>query len=157
VVVLGYTNESLIPLIESMDIKWVINHNYELGMFTSIQTGAQHIDPTSKGFFMMPVDMPLVRPDTITQLIQAYDDQVMDVLYPSYEGRRGHPPLISCHLIPELLNSSDSGGLKSFLDRRGRGSYLEISDPAILMDMNTEEAYAKLKEYYIGCVLNGSD
>lgn len=146
VVVVGHKQELLIPLIEALGLKWVINHNYEYGMFSSIQTGIRSIDPNSRAFFMMPVDVPLVRPDTIKQLMSAYDDQGMDVMYPSFDGRRGHPPLITSRLIPELISSDDQGGLKQFLESHGKPSYLVVSDPGILIDIDTEEAYNRVKQ-----------
>jgi CTP:molybdopterin cytidylyltransferase MocA len=145
VVVLGHQAETLIPLIESLGIRWVINPNYEQGMYTSIQIGAKMIDGASQCFFMMPVDVPLVMPETIEKMTTMYEDTAMNVLYPSYEGRRGHPPLISTRLIPKLSESADSGGLKGFLEREGMASYLVVDDPGILMDMDTQADYEKLK------------
>lgn len=146
VVVLGHQSDSLKPLIESLGVKWVFNPNYEQGMFASVQTGVTDIDATSTCFFMMPVDMPLVKPETIKEMMAAYDDQAMDVLYPSCDGRRGHPPLISNRLIPQLIDSSDSGGLKVFLETQGKASYIAIQDPGILMDMDTETDYEKMRK-----------
>ncbi len=144
VVVVGHQSELLIPLIEVMHLKWVLNSNYQLGMFSSVQTGAAAIAPTSTAFFTMPVDVPLVKPETIQHLVKAFDLQEMDVLYPSFEGNKGHPPLISAHLIPELLSSKDEGGLKVFLQQQAKPAYLNVSDPGILVDIDTQESYERL-------------
>lgn len=145
VVVIGHQGQTLIPLIQSMDLKWVLNEDYEKGMFTSIQTGIRVIDPSSQCFFMMPVDIPMVKPDTIKLILEAYDDQKMDVLYPSCEGRRGHPPLITTRLIPELLRSRGEDGLKGFLGSHAKSvSHLNVADLGILMDMDTKEDYFAL-------------
>lgn len=144
VVVVGHHSELLIPLIEAIDLKWVLNPNYQLGMFSSVQTGAAAIDPTSRAFFTMPVDVPLVKSETIQGLVNTFDLQEMDVLYPSFEGKKGHPPLISANLIPELLSSKDEGGLKVFLQQQAKPAYLNVSDPGILVDIDTQESYERL-------------
>lgn len=144
VVVVGYQGDLLIPLVESMGLKWVANDHYHLGMFSSIQAGTGAISPTARAFFMMPVDIPLVKPETIKGLVAAYNHAEMAVLYPSFEGKRGHPPLISTGLIPKLLNSEDEGGLKVFLQQHGEAAYLKVSDPGILVDIDTQASYEQL-------------
>jgi CTP:molybdopterin cytidylyltransferase MocA len=64
----------------------------------------------------------------------------MDVYRPCYQGKRGHPPLISAALIRPILTFAEPGGLRVLLARyRHRSADVACDDPGILIDLDTPE------------------
>jgi HD superfamily phosphohydrolase YqeK len=114
-------------------------------MFTSVQAGVANMNSSAHAFFLLPVDIPLVRPTTIAKLLDEALDSEQLIVYPTWNGRRGHPPLISVSLIPEILNWDGEGGLRAVL-RRHEDAAVEVSveDEHILLDADTPEHYADL-------------
>ncbi|CCH49106.1 DVU_1551 family NTP transferase [Pseudodesulfovibrio piezophilus] len=120
----------------------VHNADYEQGMFSSVLTGIRALDPTISGFFLLPVDIPLVRVETVTRLIQAFSESDASVFYPRFQGQRGHPPLISSSLIPHILTHDGQGGLRALLDTFESGAHdLVVTDAGSLRDLDHPADY----------------
>jgi molybdenum cofactor cytidylyltransferase len=67
------------------------------------------------------------------------------IVYPVYQGRRGHPPLIPTSLIPGILTWEKEGGLKSFLKMYEKIAVdLPVNDEFILKDIDTPDDYKQL-------------
>jgi molybdenum cofactor cytidylyltransferase len=142
-VVIGHQAQDLVPVVERLNVLWTINENFQEGMFSSIQAGVRSLND-SVAFFLLPVDIPLVRNSTVIELLNAYHDG-LDVLYPCFQGRRGHPPLISNSLFPGILAWKEEGGLRSFLaQHQRRTANVEVPDDNILLDMDTLDQYEKI-------------
>ncbi|PKN06342.1 MAG: hypothetical protein CVU72_04960, partial [Deltaproteobacteria bacterium HGW-Deltaproteobacteria-7] len=130
------------PVLEKQGIPWTINEQYDQGMFSSIQTGVKSLNPDCQAFFLHPADIPLVRPETISRLIAVQMEKKASICYPCYEGRRGHPPLVSTALIPAVLTFNEPGGMRALLScYNGEALNINCHDPGILMDIDTPEHY----------------
>jgi CTP:molybdopterin cytidylyltransferase MocA len=141
-VVVGWQAEQLIPVLARCEIPWVRNERVEDGMFSSVQAGVRSLPSGLRAFFVLPGDMPLVHPITLTRLMAAWDVQPGGIVYPCYQGRRGHPPLIRAACIPEILAETPSGSLRDLLARHAQDAHeLEVTDAGILLDLDTPEAY----------------
>ena len=55
VTVVGYRAETLIPIIETASSRYVVNENYQAGMFSSIQKGVVELKDACDAFFLLPV------------------------------------------------------------------------------------------------------
>ena len=115
-VVVGHRSEDLFPLLQSCGARWVVNESYREGMFSSVIAGISRLEVDREAFFLLPVDIPLVRPRTIRDLLKAYPKTGKHILYPTFQGRRGHPPLIAAAFAEEIRLWKGEGGLRSFLD-----------------------------------------
>ena len=108
-------------------------------------TGVETIEKDCEAFFVLPVDIPLVRPQTIHALVSAYREGRGSIVYPVFSGTRGHPPLISTVLVEALRGYTGVGGLRGFLDAHDeRAIEVEVADEGILLDVNTLSDYEKL-------------
>jgi molybdenum cofactor cytidylyltransferase len=141
-VVLGYGAEHIIPLLEDRGIAWVLNPDFDAGMYTSVQAGVAHVDAEVDGFLVIPGDMPMVRSDTLRLLRDSFPLGQGRIVHPRYQGRRGHPPLIDSAYRQAILSDHPSGGLRELLTRYP-GATLEVDcdDPGVLIDVDTPEAY----------------
>lgn len=144
VVVLGHGAETVVPHLAKKGAKWVINDDYLSGMFSSVRKGAAAIAGKCRGFFILPADMPLVKPDTLKILMDAFGEEGKLVFRPCHGGKRGHPPLVSSSLIPAILEFSGAGGLRAFFARLERSvADIECNDSGILEDLDTPEDYRR--------------
>ena len=138
--VLGHDADLLLPVLARHNVRGVINPDYEQGMFSSLRVGIRHLDRNCPAFFLMPADMPLIRPDTLRRLLTAYRAGAPDILVcrPRYGNRRGHPPLISTALVSDLLVHDGAGGLRTLLARfESATRNVDVEDPGILIDLDT--------------------
>lgn len=144
VVVVGCYREQVELEARACGVRTVFNERYDDGMFSSVTTGAAALFGDMDAFFLLPVDIPMVRPAACRALKDAFI-QGVDVAYPAFRGAKGHPPLIGSRLIPEILEWSGEGGLRGLLARHEeRSRVVEVPDEGITLDMDTPEDYALL-------------
>lgn len=141
-VVIGHRAEDLKPLLQRLHIRWVVNERFQDGMLSSVQAGVRTLESSKRAFFLLPVDIPLVRRSTVLDLLQAHEDRDTDVLYPCFLGKRGHPPLINAALRSGVLSWNEEGGLRSFLQKhQGRAVNVGVADEHVLLDMDHPGEY----------------
>jgi len=142
ITVAGYKAEDLKKVIADTPSQCVINENYTEGMFSSIRKGAEILHHNCDGFFLLPVDIPLVSSTTLENLLHTFFSVSCRICYPVYSGRRGHPPLIHADLIPQILSFRGDGGLRKLLHEYDQAVIdVEVEDPFILRDIDTKEDY----------------
>jgi molybdenum cofactor cytidylyltransferase len=147
--VVGYRREQIEAGINNNGITIVYNPDFKKGMLTSIQAGVRRLKPGYQAFFVLPVDIPLVKPASIKQLIEAGTANPEKIIYPTYNSKRGHPPLIPASLIPEILGWDKEGGLKTFLKMYEKSAFeVPVNDEFILLDIDTPEDYKNLLVRY---------
>jgi molybdenum cofactor cytidylyltransferase len=147
--VTGYRREDVEAGIRRRDITVVYNPDYEQGMLSSIRAGLRQLPATYQSFFILPVDIPLVRPPTILRLIDAMLTDADKIIYPVFRRKRGHPPLIPAGLIPDILEWEGNGGLQAILSSREElAREIPVADSFILGDIDTQEDYTVLLERY---------
>jgi len=142
--VTGHEAERIAPVLTSCGVPCVQNADYDRGMFSSLQTGAERLQGLCRAFFVLPADIPLVRPETLRLLTNAFTEGKILACRPSLGGRRGHPPLLARELIAPILSFSRPGGLRALLaDCPARVVDVACDDPGILLDLDTPEDYAE--------------
>jgi molybdenum cofactor cytidylyltransferase len=112
-----------------------------LGMGFSIANGVS-ARPDASGWLVMPGDMPLVRPDTMRAVADALQDH--PVAYAQHLGRRGHPVGFGSELYSELATLSGDDGARRLVARYPAMG-VEVDDPGVLVDVDTERDLALLR------------
>lgn len=128
-----------------LGLRCVHNPDYAQGMYTSVCAAVRELRKVD-GFFLLPVDIPLVRPATIATLIAAFDGK--SVVMPRFEDTTGHPPLLPVRLVEDILKYDGQGGLQGLLDNRNKKEIktVEVWDRGILLDADTPEDFAVLAD-----------
>lgn len=141
VTVIGYRSEDLIPIVERTASRYVVNEDYQNGMFSSIQKGVVELKDKCDAFFMLPVDIPCVRTATVRQLLETYSENPsVLVYYPEFNSRRGHPPLIAGSLIDPIISYNGEGGMRGLLKRYADQAIdLPVTDPFVRLDIDTRQ------------------
>jgi molybdenum cofactor cytidylyltransferase len=147
IVVIGHRSEETGVIAERAGARLVHNPEFASGMYSSIRTGVRHLAERSNGFFLLPVDIPLVRPGTVRLLARSFTTPPFQITYPTFDGKRGHPPLIAGDMISTIIgNEHPAGGLRSLLtkvenNQPQRVVEVTVPDANILFDMDTPEDY----------------
>jgi putative nucleotidyltransferase with HDIG domain len=151
IVVLGHRADELLPMAERAGARCVCNPQFELGMFSSIATGSRALPDWVEAAFVLPADIPLVRASTIRQLAAIFAERHAGIVYPVFEGRRGHPPLIARRILDEAAGEDALGPLSDLLARHeSEAVEIPVADQGIHMDMNTPADYEKLRAQAAG-------
>ena len=141
-VVAGHRADDLIPQIEALGAKAVINPDYEDGMFTSVLAGVRSLGPEVEAFFILPADMPLVRPATVRLVLERWLNDPGLIVRPAFQGRRGHPPLIPTLFSTGIMAWPGQRGLKGAMEQwEDRSVTLEIDDQGIVLDLDRPGDY----------------
>lgn len=148
-VVTGHCAERIEPVADHLGVVAVRNPDYQEGMYSSIQAGiraqAASLLPAVDACFLLPVDIPLVRPESVAALAEAFAARRAPITYPRFNGQRGHPPLISSALFAEILAGKGEGGLRELLrTHQANSADIDVFDEGVMLDMDTPEDYAQL-------------
>ena len=153
VVVLGHRAGELQPLVEGIQgASWVLNPDYLLGKTTSIRAGLSALDAVeASDILLLNVDQPRSSAD-VSRILNAHRASGYTVTVPTYNGKGGHPIVLSADLLEELLSiDEESQGIKAVVRRRPDSVYrLSLDSPEILLDLNTPEQYREAVENFSG-------
>jgi len=165
VVVTGHRGDEVAPVAARVGAVPVPNPRFDDGMYSSVQAGVAALAAGVTRFFLLPADVPLVRPETVGRLARAAGSPTRPaagqsiaggvagpaVVFPAFRESTGHPPLISAALRDEILGGRPAGGLRELLMRHSASSLLlEVDDPGVLLDADTQDDLARLRERAAG-------
>jgi putative nucleotidyltransferase with HDIG domain len=144
-VVLGNRAAELRPLAERGGACCIDNPNFAEGMYSSVVAGARALPPSTRAAFVLPADVPLVRAATIRQLVDASLASPASILYPVFEHRRGHPPLIARAILDHAARG-EPGPLCTLLAAHESGAIeVPVADEAVHLDMDTPPDFDRLQ------------
>ncbi|MGA3207437.1 MAG: DVU_1551 family NTP transferase [Syntrophales bacterium] len=150
-VVVGYRADTLIPVLTRIGVRPILNENFSLGMYSSVQAGVRSLGEGDDAFFLLPADYPLIRPETVAEMLDMHRRLNTAILYPTFHGRRGHPPLIAAaRYIDWIILEEQPQGLRSFLASHERNAVdIEVDDEGILIDLDTIMDYQMILDRHI--------
>lgn len=148
-VVTGHNRELLSPVIAAMGVREAYNEDYEQGMFSSVKTGlAAAAASGKKGYLLMPVDCPLVSASVMREVMSAGLKEPEKFAVPVYEGKKGHPLLVSAGFIDEICTWQGGGGLKAVTNAHPDEMVrVPVNEEGCLLDMDTPEGYEEIVNF----------
>jgi CTP:molybdopterin cytidylyltransferase MocA len=118
-------------------------HSIQLGLQELITSEIPHDDDA---LFVLPGDMPGIKPATFSALLEAARQNAASAFYPTYQTRRGHPLLLKHECFETILKTSGEGGLRAIMQNFAQIA-VPTDDPGILLDADDPQALATLKAY----------
>lgn len=112
-----------------------------LGMGFSIATGVA-ARPDAPGWLVLPGDMPMVQSSSLVAVAAALDHH--PIAYAQHRGRRGHPVGFGAELYSELVTLSGDEGARRLVARYPAHG-IELDDPGVLVDVDTEADLERLR------------
>ena len=145
-VVTGHRHADIGPVTEARGATPVFNPDYEKDMFSSVVAGCASLAPDTEAVFILPVDIPLVQPSSVTGLLKAYTRNRGKIIRPVYESRQGHPPIIPACLFGSIANWVGPEGLRGALAQFASDTVrVEVPDENVVFDVDTPEDYEELQ------------
>ncbi len=134
-------NEFLDPGTISHDesIKVVINDKLEYGRFYSVQLGLKELK--NSAVFIQNIDNPFVNTGLLMSLRKGIG--LADFAVPVYEGKGGHPVLLSSEVIEQIVNGFKSTSHLNEVLKSFNRQDVFVNDPYIGVNINTPEDYQK--------------
>lgn len=144
-VVTGHCATDIQQALRQMPARCVKNQDYRRGMFSSVLAGIRALPSQCGAFFIHPADIPLVRTQTVRRLMAVGEFSPASILYPTFDGQRGHPTLIQRRLGAHILRWRGDGGLRALLAQYETESLeLPVEDEAVLWDLDTPRDYSRM-------------
>lgn len=112
-----------------------------LGMGYSIACGVS-ARPNAAGWLILPGDMPMVLPSTLQAVARELAHH--PVAYAQHRGQRGHPVGFSAELYSELVALVGDEGARRLVARYPAHG-VEVDDPGVLVDIDTEADLERLR------------
>ncbi|MCS7099759.1 MAG: nucleotidyltransferase family protein [Sulfolobales archaeon] len=143
VVVVGYEYGKVVEALADLDVKFVFNPDFTLGMSTSVIAGVRRVLKHSELVAIHPSDVPFVKTETLRYLATSVSSLCSGdcIVIPRYRSKGGHPLIILGNVVREVLEISErERGLKGLISKnRELVRYLEVDDPGVVFDIDTPE------------------
>ena len=115
------------------------------GPITSLRLAIAELGDSVDGIAYLPVDHPLVRPETVARLLAEARSSEALLTLPMHGAKRGHPAVFRAGIFPELVDPSLDGGARTVVHRHLPDACLvDIEDPGVITDIDTPETYAEI-------------
>lgn len=148
ILVLGHEARRVVQKIPLAGLKVVINPTPSLGMSASIQRGMAHMATRSEAVMIAMGDMPLIGPETINQLIAAFNKSKKGIAVPVYDKKRGHPVIFDQKkYFDSLLELRGDVGAKAILEANARDILeVKVKTDGVLVDIDTKEDWESIRD-----------
>ena len=152
-VVLGYRGSEIQKVLEKDQkmkkrVRFVYNFEFEkTQMLDSVKIGIKELKECER-FFIVPGDMPAISAETYLRLTeQAKKHSEAKVIFPTIEGYRKHPPLISWSCRKDILHFEGNGLRELWKQYEGCVAEIPWKDNGCTLDIDTVEDYQRLCRY----------
>ena len=140
-VVLGPEGQPVVDSLTDFPVTIVWNRAPASEMADSLRTALKELSLEDQGVMVCLGDQPLIRPSTYRRLAEAHLARPGAILQPRHAGRKGHPVLLPSSLLRELGSQPTLRDLLAV--HAERIVTIDVDDPGILMDLDTEEDYRR--------------
>ena len=148
VVVLGHRADHLREKLTG--VSFAVNPDPDSEMGASIAAGVRELPGDAQATLIALADHPAVPASVVTTVIAEWT-QGTRIVVPTWQGRGGHPVLVDLSFRPELLNLTESGGLRAlFESHRAAVRRVPVDSPFIARDMDTWDDYRALHQEATG-------
>ncbi len=157
VMVLGYRGEEIEILLRNKyaPSQLVFMHNCKFAqtdMLASVKIGISALSPCD-AFYLLPGDMPVIHTKTFLAVKECLCRSNAMVVFPTIDGHRKHPPLISWKCIDYILQFNREGGLRELWKQfENQVETVPVQDFGCMLDADTVEDYNRLVHYTEGLV-----
>ena len=127
----------------------IVNPQPERGLFSSIQSGLLRLkDKYQSGVFILPLDVPCPSKEVWNQLAVELSSSEANVSIPEFNGKRGHPVLLSDEFKQYLQTCSSDSRLDFEIRKQKelqKAKIISVNDKNITLNLNTLEEWEAFK------------
>ncbi|MEZ5846267.1 MAG: molybdopterin-binding/glycosyltransferase family 2 protein [Geminicoccaceae bacterium] len=147
IVVTGHEHDRVEQALAGLDVTFVHNPDYALGLSTSLKAGLAALSVKPDGVLVALGDMPKVNAALVSRLRAALDPvENRSIIVPTFNGKRGNPVLWAGAMIPSMREVEGDVGAKHLIGLFEDVVFeVEMGDAAVLLDIDTPEALRALR------------
>ncbi len=148
VAVLGNRADEIDAALGRLPVERVRNPDFAAGLSTSLKCGLAALPADLDGVLVCLGDMPLVSGRHLDRLTAAFNPlEGRAIIVPTRRGKRGNPVLWAKRFFPEMAQIAGDVGARHLIGEHAElVAEVEMDDDAILVDIDTPEALAALRE-----------
>jgi molybdenum cofactor cytidylyltransferase len=126
------------------ELEVVVNAFPESEQIDSLRLALERLDDSTAAVMVLPVDLPLISPDTAAAVAASFRERAAAVVVPCHEGVAGHPILLARAVFAEILQRDWDEGMRSLLlVHEHETRTVAVTDPGILIDIDTPDDYVR--------------
>jgi CTP:molybdopterin cytidylyltransferase MocA len=127
-------------------VRYVSNPRADEGQISSILAALAVADrPGVEGLLVLPVDQPLVTPETVASLLAGFRRVRPPVARATHGGAHGHPVIFARAVFDELRRVAPGDGARAVVRAHGASVLdVEVPDEGVLIDIDDPEEYARI-------------
>jgi len=145
VVVVGENSGDIAEEARAAGATLITNPDPGEGPITSLRLAIDALADDVDAIAYLPVDHPLVHPDSVAGLLHAAEASGAVLALPMYGEKRGHPAIFGRVLFEELLDPTLEGGARTVVHRHlATALLLRSEDPGVIADIDTPDDYASV-------------
>lgn len=138
IVVVGFEERRVAASLDGRGCRLVSNPDFEDGQSRALVRGVEALDPWAEAAIIGVGDQPLLTPDILRRLVDAWHETAAPLVGPRYAGQRANPVLFDRTLFGELLAvTGDVGGRPVVARHEPEAVWIDIDDSAPGMDVDT--------------------
>jgi len=146
-VVTGHQADDVRAALAGLDVGFVANPDFALGLSSSLKAGIRALPKAVAGALVLLGDMPRIEAAHLDAMIAAFASGTGEaIVVPMHGGRRGNPVLWPAALFREMLAlEGDVGARRLMVRHASRVHEIDLGTDAVLMDVDTPEVLARLR------------
>lgn len=146
-VVTGHQAADVRAALAALEVVFVHNPDYALGLSSSLKAGVRAVPESCNGALVLLGDMPRIAAAHLDRLMAAFAEAAGSaIVVPTHAGRRGNPVLWPRVLFAEMLQlEGDAGARRLFAVHADRIREVDLGTDAIFADVDTPEALAQVR------------
>jgi molybdenum cofactor cytidylyltransferase len=146
-VVTGHQAAEVRAALDGLDVTFVDNPDFALGLSSSLKAGIGAVPTSCAGALVLLGDMPRITAAHVDALMVGFAlDAGACVVVPTHQGQRGNPVLWSADYFAEIGQLDGDAGARRLLQQHAdRVREVDLGTDAIFIDVDTPEALAGLK------------
>jgi molybdenum cofactor cytidylyltransferase len=141
IVVTGHQAELVEQALQGLKVKFVRNADFAEGLASSVKAGVATVADDVDGAVICLGDMPMISPQLIDHLIEAFaPDRGNLIAVPVSGGRRGNPVLWSRRFFKELMTLDGDVGARHLIAKHNEVvAEVPVEGDAAFLDIDTPE------------------
>lgn len=141
-VVLGANQDKIRVCIGNLPVQFCYNKEHESGMLSSVICGIRALPQEAEAALIFLGDQPDIPPAVTNHVIDAYNEELVGIVIPVHDQRRGHPLLVDMKYRKEIEQLNLEEGLRALRHHFPNDVLeVEVNEPGILVDIDTREDY----------------
>lgn len=146
-VVTGHERARVERILAGLPVMFVHNRDFAEGLSTSVRAGIAAVPGGAGAALVMLGDMPLVGPQILDALLDAFDpDAGRLIVLPVADGRRGNPVLWDRRFFDALTKLEGDVGARHLIAAHAEAVVeIEVEGPGAFLDVDTPEALSRAR------------